>query len=468
MISLKFLELKILLTKTAENKYLSKKKRRMSYPKAFIPTLNEVNSFTRQKLMMSPLANTTFRPYDTMTIQLQDGIADLSTFNLSGYFSGTDPTIPATPAPSAWVTLPSIERCIDSLSMNIGGTEVCRIDNYNHIFHTNSTYKSNDRFNLRSIMQQEPGNKESTSDGDTSVATISQFKNKNTKNTKNQTNIGFILNQWLGFLDSVKILYTNRLPPVRISIRFASPNVVCASAAGNPPSYQLDQVTGFCDYLTVSPELNQLINDRLDQGPIPLVFNNYQSQITGTVTSLTGSQRISTNASCIEGIWYTYVPNAYNSTITLQDADTFHSGYFTHGVSELGSATGAGTTTSHFSINGVNIPQTPSDFTKCQILHDTLMMFNEDKDCTSEVHPNLNSLAKFGSKFFVHGRSLTYYDNQYQNRLMGIDASGNSCEIYVNTRGPGLATASISNMLIVLQLKSILEMGSQRAVRLIF
>ncbi|RYE22117.1 MAG: hypothetical protein EOP45_08685 [Sphingobacteriaceae bacterium] len=440
----------------------------MSFPRAFIPTINEVSGFTRQKLGMATLANNTFNPYDTLTIQLQDGIADLSTFNISGYVSGLDPNN-SNATPAQWVTLPSIERLIDQMSMNIGGTEVCRIDNFNHIFHTNSTFKSNDRFNIRAILNQEPGSKECSTAGDTCQPTIATFSNQNKTNAKNQTNVGFVINQWLGFLDSVKILYTNRLPPVRISLRFASANVVSASASTFAPNYQLTQVSGYCDYLTVSPELNQLINDRLSQGPIPLVFNNYQSQITGSVNTLLGSQRISTNASCIEGVWYTYLTNAYNTTVTVQDADTYHSGFFTHGTTELGNATGSGNNgvvTSHFSINGVNIPQAPSDFSKGQVFHDTLMLFNEDKDCTSEVHPNLNSIKKFGSKFFAHGRSLTYYDSDYQNRIMGIDSSGNSCEIYVNTRGP--STASQYNMLIVLQLKSVLEMGAGRSVRLIF
>lgn len=435
----------------------------MSMPRAFIPSMNKVTDFTRNRIQMNPIGLTTFGPYSTLVLQLQDGIADLSTLAFTGYATAYETNTALTVGSTDKLPLlPSIERFIDQLSISIGGQDVCTLNYYNQLWTCLSPYKNNDRFNLRSIMNLQPGSKESTTAGDANAASTTYVQ------PNPQKGIGFVLNTFLGFLGTQKILYTNRLPPVRITIRFSSANVVCAgTTAGSAPSFLLSNVNGYCDYLTVSPEFNQLISDRLAQGPLPLVFSNYQSQLCGPTTSLSTSNRISTNAACVESIMYTWLKTTYNSA-GIPDPDTYHSPYFNHGVDELKALCKTiGGYTANFSINGQLIPQYNSDMSQMQILHDTLVMLQEDQDCTSEVHANLNSLAKYAQKFFLHGRSLTYYDSDGSNRLMGVDSRGNSSEMYVNTNSNNASTNSAYNMLIILCLKSTLMMGPNRTTQLI-
>lgn len=436
------------------------------YPPQFIPSLNRVSEFTRNRLSMNTIGLNSFGPYSTMEIDLQDGIADISTLAFNGYATAIDNNSTAaaagtTPTP---VLLPSIERFIDQLTVSIGGREVCNITNYNQIFQCFSPYKSNDKWNIRSIMNMEPGSKECTTPGDGNTnKTVSYGQ------PALQQNIGFVLTNFLGFLGSQSILYTNRLPTVRISIRFASGNVVAAgSTSGSSPTYQLNNIRGYCDYLTVSRDLDRLLDDIIAKEPLPLVFDNYHSQICSGSTSLTQNNRISTSASCIENVFYTFIKSTNNSPNPV-DADTFLSPYFTHGVDELATLCKTkGGYQANFRINGVNIPMQPSELSQGQILYDTLVMLNENQDHSSEVHANLNSAVKFATKFFLHGRSLTAYNSQTKNSAMGIDSRGNSSEIDVNTiSNTNAALGANYNMLIVLHLKSVLKMGPGRTCELV-
>lgn len=102
------------------------------------------------------------------------------------------------------------------------------------------------------------------------------------------------------------------------------------STTGSIPTYQLSNINAYCDYLTVSPEFNQLISDRLAQGPLPLVFSNYQSQLCGPTTSLSTSNRISTNAACVESVMYTWLKTSHvlqSCHAGLQEGDIYCKGW---------------------------------------------------------------------------------------------------------------------------------------------
>lgn len=419
-----------------------------AYPKSFIPAISELSSFSKNKIRVNCTANTTFNPYDVTVIDLPEGKLDNWSFSIGGQIT----TYNNTSGSSNYAIPPSAEQLIDSMYVEVGGISIHpSLTNYNQIWDTLATYKGTyNKFAQRSILNLEPGTKSITTSPFTPTA--------------NLTLQPFQINNFLGYLNDVRINHTDLMPTMRLYIRWASPNILANSIAGSSSSYTLQNVYCTVDYITVSPLYNAMIQDKLNNSALQVPYTNYTS-IFGASGTTTGSIRWSTTANCLEMVWGTFLNPTYNSTANNGiNPNTFRSNYFTKGGAKLGNFTGIGNFTSQFSVNGINYPQIPMDYARLEPYLETLQTFSEDKDLTTETNPNFSSLYQYGTNFFTHAHSFTYNDSESSHRLCGLSGAGNML------LGSWTTNASVADNvlpLIVLQHKSVLEIGSGKSIRYI-
>lgn len=400
-------------------------------PKSFFPFLTELSEFSRNKIRVPTTANDSAKPYDVTIVQLPEGKLDMSTFSLGGLLTTKS-------VDGKFAVVGSVEQLIDQLYIELGGISVIpAMTYYNQIWQIHSDLQGTwNRKGLRQMLQLQ----KTTGDAPTA----------------NQTNVPFQLNQFIGFLKDIQVLLTDRMPPVRIYIKWSSPAVLACSAANSSPDYELKSLYATVDLLGLSPVYDQLISDKLSQAPLQIPFTNFTT-VPGATAGLGQTTRWSTSANCVERVFGTFLSSNFNASTSALDATTYSSPYFSRGATNLDTECA-----STFSINGVRYPNIPMKAERGEILLDTMQAMNEDHDLTTQQHPNLNSLANFHSKFFVHCHSFTYDDEDSKNRLCGI--SGLGTQLLGVWETSSSQSGAVLPMVFV-QHKSILEIGSNRVVR---
>lgn len=400
-------------------------------PKSFFPFLTELSEFSRNKIRVPTTANDSAKPFDVTIIQLPEGKLALDTFSLGGLLTTLS-------AANKFAVAGSVEQLIDQLYIELGGISVIpAMTYYNQIWQIHADLQGVwNRKGLRQMLQLQ--------------------KTTETAPTENQTKVPFQLNQFVGFLKDIQVLLTDRMPPVRIYIKWASPAVLACSHASSSPDYKLEGLYATVDLLGLSPVYDQLISDKLSQAPLQIPFTNFTT-VPGATAELGQTTRWSTSANCVERVFGTFLSPTFTSSASALDATTYSSPYFTRGSANLNSELA-----STFSINGVRYPNIPMRAERAEILLDTMQAINEDHDLTTQQHPNLTSLANFHSKFFVHAHSFTYDDEESKNRLCGLSGAGTQLLGVWETSSSQLDTVL---PMIFVQHKSILEIGSGRVVR---
>jgi hypothetical protein len=153
--------------------------------RAFSYYLSRLNNFSRQKVRLATIANTTFGANDQIVIALPEGLIDLSTFTITGraFTSG---------GAAQGVTIPFVEGLVDSIAVDIGGVQVQNgFTNYNDLFNIFRQNTLTDKQAYRKMLQL-----------DRSAATASN---------SGTSNVPFAMYNFLGFLNSVKVLDTTIL-----------------------------------------------------------------------------------------------------------------------------------------------------------------------------------------------------------------------------------------------------------------
>lgn len=405
-----------------------------SYPKSFTYYLSRMNNFSRQKVRLSTIANTTFNANDQVVIQLPEGLLDLTSFTITGRAFTAD-------GAAHGVYLPFIEGCIDSCHIEVGGVSVQNgFTNYNDLFNVFRQYQMTDKTAFRKVLQLE---------GQQPAATASNYT---------CSNVPFAMYNFLGLLGSVKVLDTTILPPVKIYLRLA-PNSILTVHSGNDATktYKWTDVKASIDILDVSDGVfYNMVAQRLAQAPLEIPFDNYQT-VTGTLAAPTQTTRFSTSTDCLTDVIATFKNKDYagygaNSNTCLSD-------YFTRG----GKATTSEITTSIFSINGIRYPSIPCQNADGEVFIDTAHTLGASQDVLGETDPNMDSLSRWSSNYWVHAHSFTYPDAEDAHRLVGLSGRGNQIMGSFETTGTG------SNLLPVVWLKSksVLRVGASKMVEVV-
>lgn len=404
-----------------------------SYPKAFSYYLSRMNNFSRQRIRLATMANTTFGPNDQLCIQLPEGLIDLSTFTVTGRLSTAD-------GAAHGIYAPPVELQVESYSVEIGGVSVVNgITNYGDLFNVFRQYQMNDKANFRKVLHNDVH----------PSATASNFT---------CSNVPFAMYNWLGFLGSVKVLDTTILPPVKIYIRLAPTSILTSHGnSGATLSYKWTGVQGGIDILDCSDGVYyNMVAQRLAQSPLEIPFTNYQT-VTGTLGAVTQTTRWSTSTDCLEMVIATLKPSGFDANTC--NSNTCLSDYFTRG----GKATGSVINTSQFAINSVPYPTIPCANAEGEVFIDTAHSLNVASDCVGQTDPNMDSLTRWSSNYWLHARSFTYPDTEDSHRLVGLSGRGNQILGTFSTTGSG------SNMLPIvwLQHKSVLRVASGKLVEVV-
>lgn len=410
-----------------------------SIPKSFFPALSTFNDFSRKKIRINLIGKDTANPGEISQILLPEGKISLETFSLGGFITTTTSAGFAAPPP--------VEQLVEQIMVEIGSVQIHpSFTFYGHLFNMfNVLQGSWAKVGIRAMLNLQP-----------TSATI----------VANTTNRPFQMNQWLGFLNDVKVLLTDRLPPVRVYIRWAQPNVLaCATSPANA-TYSLSGLYATVDVLKLNPVYDELMSSKIAQSPLQIPYHNYQA-VPQPTSTLTGSLRWSSTSDALEKVYTTYLPTTYQNLNQLVDADTWLSPAFTMGAVNMTQGFNA-----RYTINGNSFPDQAVSAERGEILLTTLQTINEDKDITSLPHPNINSLVNFHENFFVFGNSFTYDSdggNDAAMRKSGLSSLGQNLLGSVETLAYGAGNQSQTYVpLVFLETKSVLEIGSARQIRVVY
>lgn len=405
-----------------------------SYPKSFSYYLSRLNNFSRQKLKLQTLANTTFTANQQIVIELPQGLVDLSTFTIQGKAQTN----------GVGCYLPFAEGFIDSISVEVGGISIQNgFTNYAELFNIFKQYQMEDKRNFRRILQLE----DRTSNEYTSAGVA------------DNTAQPFAIYNFLGFLGSVKVLDTTLMPPVKIYIRLAPNSVVIKhlSSVATNLTYTLTDLRATVDILDVADSVYyNMVNSRLQSSPLEIPFDNYQT-VLGGLGQVTQNTRWSTSTDCLTGIIATFKTatpdnNAYDTTIKQAE-------YFIRGTKDGNSTIN----TSVFKVNGVPYPTFPCEMAYGDVFVDTSHSLNISQDTVGATDGAMISHDLWGKKYFVHAHSFTYPDSEDSHRLTGLSGRTNQLLGSWETSGSG----NQLQPLIWLQAKSVLRIGSGKFVEVV-
>lgn len=222
---------------------------------------------------------------------------------------------------------------VDSVSIEIGGVAIqTGFTGYNDLFNIFRQYQMADKYSFRRVLQNEQ-----------------TLPVGGTASNYSLSNAPFAMYNWLGFLGSVDVLDTTILPPVRIYIRLASPQVIAINAGnGGTRTYRWSSVNATCDILDISDGIYySMVAQRLQQAPLEIPFTNFQT-VVGGFGAVSQSTRWSTSADCLTDVIATVKGVGYDSNNA--NSNTQLSSYFTRGGGDTGTTQ---ILTSQFSVNGI-------------------------------------------------------------------------------------------------------------------
>lgn len=410
----------------------------MTIPKSFFPYLVTLNDFSRQKVRVNLVGQTEVTAGDLSVIVLPQGKLMLDTFSIGGIAtcSGT----------GAFVRLPNVEGLIEQIYIEIGSVQAHQsFMMYNQVFDLyNSLQGSWNKKGIRQILNRQPVD-----------ATISAT----------DSNLPFQINSWIGFLNSVKVLNTDRLPEVRVMIKWAGNHVLAAANSNcTASSYTLTNLYAQVDMVKLSSLYDELITSKIASGtPLQYGYDNYQV-ILGNQTGLTGSVRFSSTSDALHKVYGTFLKSDWSAPNKAVDSTTYLAPYFTKGADAI-----VEKFNSQFQLNSHNFPVSPQENARGEVLLQTMECLNEHKDITSAPHPNLNSLANFSGKFFAHGVSFVYDEDSDENEhtKSGISGLGANLVGAWNYNYSGASNVTVQPA-VILHSKSVIEVAGSKAVRVVY
>lgn len=402
-----------------------------SYPRAFSYYLSRLNNFSRQKVRILAMANTTFGPNQQIVLELPQGLIDLQTLTLQGYAT-------TNAAATHGVYLPFAEGLLDAVSVEIGGVSIQNgFTNYGDLFKVFKDYQMADKSVFRRILQLENQQAALAADGVTN-------------------NVPFGIYNFLGFLGSVKVLDTTLMPPVKIYFRLSPIGVLTKHTPGsaNAATYSLTDVRATVDIMDVSDGVYyNMVAQRLQSAPLEIPFDNYQT-VVGTLAAPTQTTMWSTSSDCVEAIIATFKTATPNSHAA--NATTLQSEYFTR--------SGNGITTSQFKVNSIPYPAIPCLNALGDVFIDTAHSLGASQDAVGATDAGMNSLTNWTDHYWVHAHSFTYPDSEdSSHRLCGLSGRANQIQGSFETVGTGANKQPI----LWLKCKSVLRVGAGKFVEVV-
>jgi hypothetical protein len=299
--------------------------------------------------------------------------------------------------------------------------------------------------------------------------------------TANQTNVPFMIQNWLGFISSAAPNHINTgiLGNVRIRLTMASPSVLVQSSTATGAAFKLDNITFAIDCIDIADEMfHRIHNEFLARGgTYTIPFNNYYS-FSSTGTSLSQTTKFSVSTQSLNRLWGCFIPQKFGVTTYAGSAaggstwDPIAKGstYFSR-VAE-GTIVNSDATTNvyalqdyQFGVNGILFPNAKFDANQAfgNLMNSLMISQNTDGGC----HPLINSLAAWKSSFWV---SEVRFDHGSDGTTLisGIDTRGNVSQGFWQTQQASNGSISANVMALVFaQTTSTLLVNSGRQLQLV-
>ncbi|KXZ46495.1 hypothetical protein GPECTOR_43g932 [Gonium pectorale] len=307
--------------------------------------------------------------------------------------------------------------------------------------------------------------------------------------TANQTNLQFAIQNWLGFLGSVKpsVLDTSLIGNVRLRLTLAQPVILAKSPTCTGENYSLSDIFFTVDTLSIDDGVfYQMHQQFLSFGGVyELPFTQYLAfTSTGGMSQTT---KFSLSTQSLNRCWATFLPGgnfplaAAPTTGAFVDPNALTSPYFTR----LGNAgtIAYGTTTNNtpityslsnyqFSVNGVPFPNFRPDTNQAYALLQNA--YGLSQDTLGGGYKNLDSLTKWNNGFWVACVSFEHGSDDY---VSGIDTRGNTSQGFFESQGtisqganvgtggtnPGTSVTAV----VFCEITSVLRVGAGRQLELV-
>ncbi|KAG2443970.1 hypothetical protein HYH02_009171 [Chlamydomonas schloesseri] len=393
------------------------------YPSNLRYLVKRLVGYSRNTFRLQTLNQTSATAGQIVTVDLpSNSLCDLNTLTM--FFKGTTSTT------ARFAVLPrNIETILERVEIEANG-QIIQVGSsmYNQLWQIIAdTSMGEDVTNRRRILQ-----------GAGDIATAP---------TANQTNVQFAIQNWLGFLGSVKpsVLDTSLIGNVRLRLTLAQPVILAKSPTCAGESYALSDIFFTVDTLSIDDGVfYQMHQQFLSSGGVyELPFHSYMAfTSTGGMSQTT---KFSLSTQSLNRCWATFLTGgnfplaAAPTTGAFVDPNSLTSPYFTR----LGSAgtIAYGATTNNtpitytlsnyqFSINGVPFPNFRPDTNQAYAL--MLNGYGLSQDTLGGGHKNLDSLTKWNNAFWVACASFEHGSDDY---ISGLDTRGNVAQGFWETQG---------------------------------
>ena len=408
----------------------------VGYPRNLSYVCRHLSSYSRQNYRLQAVSNDSATASSIITVDLpNNSLVDLSTLIM--YFNGStaaNATKFASFPKNICGILDRIECECNGQLISTGCSSINQLYNLLYDIHTSQDFK-----NKRSVLQN---------GGDQVVPTA------------NVTNQPFIINNFLGFVGSVSpnIIDTSLLGNVRIRFTLATPAVLIQSEPGIGASYSLSQIMFSVDRIDLDPMFYDIHNRYLQSGQTyEMPFNNWLSFSTTCTGSLVGSTKFSLSTQSLNHLYGMYV---YGNQLSTFDTITKNSSFFTR-LSD-------GLTSTQWNVNGLYYPNWLA--TPAQSFALLTSSMGENYSTVGGLEPNLNSLARWLSSFWVSSMRLDHGGDGV-TLVSGVDTRGNTASCYFQSNGGvwnnGTVTTANVMALVFAQTTSSLIVGAGRQISVV-
>lgn len=430
---------------------MSERQLPQAVPKAFFPKEPiGFSGFARSKQSIPGLnSSTVYNPYDTIVIPYPEVVGDNDTFDVAGDLTVSDSTA------SKYAACVAVEDLIEGCWLDIGGQTLGPQSFYNQIWRLWQDYqRTYANLPWKQILSL-------SYDGSTTDPSASASSQGACVNGK----FSFRISGFLGLISTMRVMYANRMPPIKLMIKLASPAVLVAASGDTGGTYSITNVSATVDRLDIPAGVQQIFDQQLaSEGGIEVAIPNYQMWVNTGLNSLNQLSNWSSSSRSVEMVVGTFLSKTYNVLgQNTFDAVTGRSKYFTRGSTGLASTT-TGQVTSQFNVNGTPYPLVPADFAKKLPLSHTMQSFGENRDFLSTPNPNFNSFPNYCAKFFAHAQNFTWNDTESFYRKGGLNGAGNVIRGSWQTFTSGTDDTTVTPALMLFTKASLLMSSGNSAI----
>jgi len=275
------------------------------------------------------------------------------------------------------------------------------------------------------------------------------------------TNAEFFVNTFFGLQTARPQFIDTSLFPngsVRLSLRLANDGSVLK--AGSGVTYELSDLYLLCKTVDIQDGLYySVLNERLKQGAIELVFNNIYSFTGGDRTGTDFDLQFNLSSQSVDMLYGTAMPSAAEQVSRTQDVDIKNTQYYLRGA-QAGTAPLV-----QWFVNNQSIPAYGQMSAK-DAYSETVSALGLLQDAVGAMNPDLKTAANWEKKFFVSAIRLNHNDGDASSTLIsGLNALG--------TNGQGIfkwsqTTSDTITPIVFVQTSAVIRLGAGRTMAITY